>query len=53
LVLSPTPRATGGVEMLRAASVDQVEAFRDSDPAMKSGLGFRFEILPMLGAVTA
>ena len=47
------PAGDWGVGMLRAASLDQVEAFRDLDPAMKSGLGFRFEILPMLGAVTA
>jgi uncharacterized protein YciI len=47
------PAGDWGVGMVRAASLAQVEAFRDSDPAMKSGLGFRFEILPMLSAVTA
>jgi uncharacterized protein YndB with AHSA1/START domain len=47
------PAGDWGVGMVRAASIAQVEAFRDSDPAMKSGLGFRFEILPMLSAVTA
>ncbi len=45
------PKGGWGVGILRAADEAEVHALRDGDPAIRSGRGFRYEILPMLRAV--
>ncbi len=47
------PAGDWGVAIVRARSASEVEALRDGDPAIQSGLGFRYEILPMMSAVVA
>ena len=55
LVYGPVddPAGVWGIGIARASTVSEVEAFRDADPAMQSGFGFRYEILPMVLAKTA
>jgi uncharacterized protein YndB with AHSA1/START domain/uncharacterized protein YciI len=45
------PQGTWGVGIVRASGEDEVNAMRDADPAILSGRGFKYEILPMLRAV--
>jgi uncharacterized protein YndB with AHSA1/START domain len=45
------PKGGWGVGLLEADSEQDVLALRDRDPAILSGLGFSYEILPMLKAV--
>jgi uncharacterized protein YndB with AHSA1/START domain len=45
------PRGAWGLGVVRAAGEAEVDALRDADPAILSGRGFRYEILPMLQAV--
>jgi hypothetical protein len=47
------PAGPWGLGVLRAASDAALEALRDGDPAIKSGRGFRYEVLPMIRAVAA
>jgi uncharacterized protein YndB with AHSA1/START domain len=47
------PAGPWGLGVVRAADPAAVEAFAAADPAILSGRGFRYEILPMLTAVTA
>jgi uncharacterized protein YndB with AHSA1/START domain len=44
------PKGPWGVGIVRA-SEDEMAALRDGDPAIESGVGFRYEILPMMRAV--
>jgi len=45
------PKGAWGVGIVRAADEAAVNAMRDADPAILSGRGFRYEVLPMLRAV--
>jgi uncharacterized protein YndB with AHSA1/START domain len=46
------PAGPFGLGVLRAAGQAELEAFQAADPAILSGLGFRYEALPMLQAVS-
>jgi uncharacterized protein YndB with AHSA1/START domain len=46
------PKGSWGLGVLRVAGEDQVRAVEAGDPAIRSGKGFRYEVLPMLGATT-
>lgn len=41
------PKGAWGVGLLAVDDEAQLEALRDGDPAIRAGLGFRYEILPM------
>jgi uncharacterized protein YciI len=41
------PAGPWGVAVLEAAAVEEVEAITQADPAIRAGLGLRYEILPM------
>jgi uncharacterized protein YciI len=45
------PKGDWGVGIVAASDQAAVEAMRDADPAILSGRGFRYEILPMLRLV--
>jgi len=45
------PKGGWGVGILKAGSEQVVQGLRDKDPAILSGRGFSYEILPMLKAV--
>ncbi len=45
------PKGPWGLGVVKAADEDAINAFRDKDPAILSGRGFRYEILPMIRAV--
>ncbi len=45
------PAGPWGLGVVRAENLEAVKAFEAADPAILSGLGFRYEILPMLRAV--
>ena len=45
------PKGAWGMGIVRAADEAAVNAMRDADPAILSGRGFRYEVLPMLKAV--
>jgi uncharacterized protein YndB with AHSA1/START domain/uncharacterized protein YciI len=45
------PKGGWGVGILRADSEQAVLEMRDGDPAIQSGRGFSYEVLPMLNAV--
>jgi uncharacterized protein YciI len=47
------PKGDWGVGIVDAADLAAVEALRDADPAILSGRGFRYEILPMPRLITA
>ena len=47
------PKGAWGLGVLRLADEDAVRAIEANDPAIKSGKGFRYEVLPMLDAVVA
>ena len=46
------PVGAYGIGIIVAADLAAVEAMRDSDPAILSGLGFSYDIAPMLRLVT-
>jgi uncharacterized protein YndB with AHSA1/START domain len=46
------PQGAWGLGVVRAASEEKLHALRDGDPAIQSKRGFRYEILPMIQAVT-
>jgi uncharacterized protein YndB with AHSA1/START domain/uncharacterized protein YciI len=45
------PKGTWGLGVVRAVDQAEVEAFGNSDPAIRSGRGFSYEILPIISAV--
>ena len=45
------PKGAWGLGVVKAADEAAVRAIEAGDPAIRSGLGFRYEILPMLQAV--
>jgi uncharacterized protein YndB with AHSA1/START domain len=45
------PAGAWGLGVLRAANDEALHALRDGDPAIRSGRGFRYEVLPMMRAV--
>jgi uncharacterized protein YndB with AHSA1/START domain len=45
------PAGAWGLGVIRTSSEERMHALRDGDPAIRSGRGFRYEILPMLRAV--
>ena len=45
------PQGGWGVGIVRASGEEEMARLRDADPAIRSGLGFRYEILPMVQAV--
>jgi uncharacterized protein YndB with AHSA1/START domain len=45
------PAGAWGLGVLRASNDEALEALRQGDPAIKSGRGFRYEVLPMIRAV--
>jgi uncharacterized protein YndB with AHSA1/START domain len=45
------PKGPWGLGVVRAANEAAVNTLRDGDPAIRSGRGFHYEILPMLKAV--
>jgi uncharacterized protein YndB with AHSA1/START domain len=47
------PKGAWGVGIIRASDETEVNRLRDADPAISSGRGFRYEVLPMLRAVVA
>jgi uncharacterized protein YciI len=47
------PKGGYGIGIVQAADMAAMEALRDADPAMLSGVGFRYEILPMPRIVVA
>ena len=46
------PEGGWGLGVLRASNEEALHAMRDGDPVIKAKRGFRYEILPMLRAVT-
>ncbi len=55
LVFGPVadPKGGWGVAVIRASGDEEVARLRDGDPAIKSGRGFSYEILPMPRVVAA
>ena len=47
------PNGPWGLGVVRAKDSEQIRALEENDPAIRSGKGFRYEVLPMLRAVTA
>ena len=45
------PAGPWGLGVLRVANAQAVKDFAASDPVIKAGIGFRYEILPMVSAV--
>jgi uncharacterized protein YciI len=45
------PAGPWGLGVLRVADAQAVKDFAASDPVVKAGIGFRYEILPMVSAV--
>jgi uncharacterized protein YndB with AHSA1/START domain len=45
------PKGAWGLGLVRAADEAEVRSLRDGDPAIRSGFGFSYEILPMMRAV--
>lgn len=41
------PRGVFGIGVVEFESEEEARAFTDGDPVIRSGLGFRFEVLPM------
>jgi uncharacterized protein len=46
------PQGAWGVVVVEAGSEDEVRSFVTPDPTILSGLGFRYEIYPMLPAIS-
>jgi uncharacterized protein YndB with AHSA1/START domain len=47
------PLGAWGLGVLRAPNEEAMKVMRDGDPAILSGRGFRYEVLPMMRAVVA
>ncbi|HVY50804.1 MAG TPA: YciI family protein, partial [Devosia sp.] len=49
LLFGPVADPAGGygIGVIRVANMGEMEALRDADPAMRAGVGFRYEVLPM------
>ena len=47
------PKGPWGLGVVRARSEQTIREFEEHDPAIRSGRGFRYEVLPMLQAVTS
>jgi uncharacterized protein YndB with AHSA1/START domain len=47
------PKGFWGLGIVRVADDEQMRAYEKDDPAIRSGRGFRYEVLPMIRAVTA
>src|SRR4030088_2618716 len=45
------PNGAWGVAIIRVADEDAARAIEADDPVVQSGLGFRYEIFPMLRAI--
>jgi uncharacterized protein YndB with AHSA1/START domain len=45
------PQGGWGLGILEVASADAIAPLQANDPAIKSGLGFRYEVMPMLRAI--
>jgi hypothetical protein len=45
------PKGPWGLGVVKVSSAAELEAFKDGDPVIKAGCGFRYESLPMLRAV--
>ncbi len=55
LVFGPVadPKGDWGAGIIRAPDLAAVEALRDADPAILSGRGFSYEILPFVRLITS
>jgi uncharacterized protein YciI len=55
LLFGPVADPAGGygIGVIRVASMVEMEALRDADPAMRANIGFRYEVLPMPKVVAA
>jgi uncharacterized protein YciI len=53
IIMGPVldPNGAWGMVVVEAGSEDEVRSFITRDPTILSGLGFRYEIYPMLRAV--
>jgi uncharacterized protein YciI len=47
------PAGGFGIGVMKAASMDEMLALRDADPATQANVGFRYEIAPMPQVVIA
>ncbi|HWY63023.1 MAG TPA: YciI family protein [Rhizomicrobium sp.] len=45
------PKGPWGLGVVCVSSAAELDAFKDGDPVIKAGRGFRYESLPMLRAV--
>ena len=45
------PQGPWGLGLLEVEDEEEAQAITAEDPAIKSGMGFRYEILPMLRAI--
>ncbi len=46
------PKGAFGMGVVEVASEAEVSALTETDPVIQSGLGFRYEVLPMMSAIT-
>jgi hypothetical protein len=55
LVFGPVADPAGGygIGVIRVADTAGMEALRDADPAIRAGVGFRYDVLPMPRVVVA
>jgi uncharacterized protein YciI len=55
LLFGPVADPAGGygIGVIRVPDMAAMEALRDADPAMRAGVGFRYDILPMPQVVLA
>jgi uncharacterized protein YndB with AHSA1/START domain len=47
------PKGSWGLGVVRARNPEQLRTLEENDPAIRSGKGFRYEILPMMQAITS
>jgi uncharacterized protein YciI len=47
------PKGSWGLGVIRASDDDHLSHITQADPVTRSGLGFQYEVLPMLQAVVA
>jgi uncharacterized protein YciI len=45
------PKGAWGLGVVECESAEQVKTLEANDPAIKAGLGFSYEVLPMLQAI--
>jgi uncharacterized protein len=45
------PKGAWGLGLIEVDSADQVKTFEANDPVIKAGLGFQYEVLPMMQAI--